>query len=246
MLVAAFTKRLTNYEQQLWEYEMLPPRSNAFNSVEMVHLVKCLLCWQEITSQSFQWPDSQGEPCNKCLNSWNTEQRDDSAFVHHVRWSIKEESRHLLKSTACPETRCGVKETGRLGGSTAGLKASRCWSAVCSGLQHANRAVSLGAIWLRDAQAPASPRAKMIFLALGNPSFICRFVAVVRLGFYCEDAKHGRQGEAESGPEITWQLLYRETGRRCFSTGISNPADGGCYNSFHVLQAFSCPSLNRL
>lgn len=165
MLVAAFTKRLTNYEQQLWEHEMLPPRSNAFNSVEMVHLVKCLLCWQEITSQSFQWPDSQGEPCNKCLNSWNTEQRDDSAFVHHVRWSIKEESRHLLKSTACPETRCGVKETGRLGGSTAGLKASRCWSAVCSGLQHANRAVSLGAIWLRDAQAPASPRAKMIFLA---------------------------------------------------------------------------------
>lgn len=116
MLVAAFTKRLTNYEQQLWEHEMLPPRSNAFNSVEMVHLVKCLLCWQEITSQSFQWPDSQGEPCNKCLNSWNTEQRDDSAFVHHVRWSIKEESRHLLKSTACPETRCGVKETGRLGG----------------------------------------------------------------------------------------------------------------------------------
>lgn len=246
MLVAAFTKRLTNYEQQLWEHEMLPPRSNAFNSVEMVHLVKCVLCWQEITSQSFQWPDSQGEPCNKCLNSWNTEQRDDSAFVHHVRWSIKEESRHLLKSTACPETRCGVKETGRLGGSTAGLKASRCWSAVCSGLQHANRAVSLGAIWLRDAQAPASPRAKMIFLALSNPSFICRFVAVVRLGFYCEDAKHGRQAEAESGPEITWQLLYRETGRRCFSTGISNPADGGCYKSFHVLQAFSCPSLNRL
>lgn len=246
MLVAAFTKRLTNYEQQLWEHEMLPPRSNAFNSVEMVHLVKCLLCWQEITSQSFQWPDSQGEPCNKCLNSWNTEQRDDSAFVHHVRWSIKEESRHLLKSTACPETRCGVKETGRLGGSTAGLKASRCWSAVCSGLQHANRAVSLGAIWLRDAQAPASPRAKMIFLALSNPSFICRFVAVVRLGFYCEDAKHGRQAEAESGPEITWQLLYRETGRRCVSTGISKPADGGCYNSFHVLQAFCGPSLNRL
>lgn len=217
-----------------------PPRSNAFNSVEMVHLVKCLLCWQEITSQSFQWPDSRGEPCNKCLNGWNTEQRDDGAFVHHVRWSIKEESRHLLKSTACPETRCGVKETGRLGGSTAGLKAS--WSAVCSGLQHANRAVSLGAIWLRDAQAPASPRAKMIFLALSNSPFICRFVACSAIGVLLWRC----WTEAESGPEITWQLLYRETGRRCVSTGISNPADGGCCNIFYVLQLFCCKSLNRL